>query len=147
MSIYREELSKFLTANDLHFTAEREELIDKIAKYHKHFEAEKFFARLKKEGLKLSRPTYYRNLNLFVKAGLIAKSNLEDGRVIYEHLLRQKHHDHFVCLKCGQIIEFYDPNIEIQRKKICNKYGFQSRRHQMQIFGLCRECGKKNGDK
>ena len=142
MKRYLDKLNEYLDARGLKFTKEREKILREIASFHRHFEAEDFLVRLNKKGLKISRPTFYRTLNLFIRAGVIGKSNLEDGRVIYECLLYQDHHDHFVCTECNRIIEFSDPEIEKQQDNICKKFKFLGIRHQMQIFGLCGKCRK-----
>ena len=142
MKAYKEKLSKYLDNNGLKLTKEREKILREIAGYHEHFEAESFLEKLNNKGLNISRPTFYRALNLFINAGLISKSNLEDGRVIYEHILHHGHHDHFVCTSCGKIIEFSDPDIERKQNSICEKYKFKGLRHQMQIFGICSRCNR-----
>jgi len=142
MERHIDKLSEYLKNKGLRLTKEREKILREIASFHRHFEAEDFLARLNKKGLKISRPTFYRTLNLFIRAGVIGKSNLEDGRVLYEHLPGHDHHDHFVCADCGKIIEFFDPEMEKQQDKICKKFNFLGIRHQMQIFGLCSKCRK-----
>jgi Fur family ferric uptake transcriptional regulator len=136
-------LIKYIRDKGLRFTKERGKMLAKIMGSRKHFEAEDFLLQLNKKRLKISRPTFYRTLNLFLRSGLISKSNLEDGRVIYENTSSRDHHDHFVCIDCGKMIEFTDPNIERQQDKICRKYGFTAMRHQMHIFGLCDSCRQR----
>jgi Fur family transcriptional regulator, ferric uptake regulator len=133
-------LKEYLKNKGMLLTRERASLLDKIVSQKKHFEAESCFNELRQSKIPISRPTYYRNLKLFLKAGILSKSNLEDGRVIYENRLRQSHHDHFICVGCGKIIEFSDIIIEKRQKQVCKKHKFTALRHQMQIFGLCRRC-------
>ena len=140
MKRYLGKLKAYLSKQGSKLTKERSKMLREVAGLHKHFESESFLAMLNRKKLGISRPTFYRTLNLFVKAGIIGKSNLEDGRVIYEHLLGHGHHDHFVCTNCGRVIEFADPEIEKQQDKICKKFKFLGVRHQMQIFGLCIKC-------
>ena len=140
MDKYSIKLNEYLNKKGLKLTKERQKMLHEVSGFHNHFEAESFLEKLKKKGSGVSRPTFYRTLNLFVKAGLIGKSNFEDGRVIYEHLLGHEHHDHFVCTECREIIEFSDPDIEKKQDEICKKFNFSGLRHQMQIFGLCAKC-------
>ncbi|MGB9693517.1 MAG: Fur family transcriptional regulator [Fervidobacterium sp.] len=137
------DFNKYLEAKGLKLTKEREKILRQIISSNKHFEAEEFLFHLNKKRFNVSRPTFYRTLKVFTKLGILAKSNLEDGRVIYENLLSTNHHDHFVCTICGRIIEFKDSEIEKKQEKICEKYNFLGLRHQMQIFGLCKKCQGK----
>lgn len=50
--------------------------------------------------------------NLLVEYGFALEKEFGDCITRYEHLHPGEHHDHFYCLKCGKIIEFYSPVIE-----------------------------------
>lgn len=135
-------LKKYLSLKSMLFTKERGQVLDFIEKQKRHFKAEPAFARLKKKYPGISRPTYYRNLKLLVKSGILGKSNLEDGQVLYEKIADRGHHDHFICLECGRIAEFKDAVLERRQKQICKMNNFLPQRHQLQIFGTCRECAR-----
>ena len=63
-----------------------------------------------------------------------------DGKVVYEHLHPESHHDHFYCVKCGGIIEFFDPRLEYFQEESAKKAKFQVLDHRLTITGVCREC-------
>jgi Fur family ferric uptake transcriptional regulator len=58
----------------------------------------------------------------------------------YEHLFNHAHHDHMVCLECGQSIEFYNSEIEALQDSAARTLGFKTLDHRLQIYGLCRAC-------
>jgi Fur family ferric uptake transcriptional regulator len=60
--------------------------------------------------------------------------------VRYEHLHLGEHHDHFYCLKCGKIIEFFSPEIEDWQTRVARDHEFHAFDHKMQIHGLCKKC-------
>jgi len=62
----------------------------------------------------------------------------------YEHLHVGEHHDHFYCLKCGTIIEFFSPIIEEAQQREATAHGFHAFTHKMQIHGLCAKCFNKS---
>lgn len=78
--------------------------------------------------------------SLLVEYGFAMERVFGDNMVRYEHLHIGEHHDHFYCLKCGKIIEFYSPEIEDLQLKEARIHGFHAFDHKMQIHGLCNKC-------
>ena len=62
------------------------------------------------------------------------------GKVVYEHLHPESHHDHFYCVKCGGIIEFYDPRLEYFQDESARQANFKVLDHHLIIKGVCTEC-------
>jgi Fur family ferric uptake transcriptional regulator len=52
---------------------------------------------------------------------------------VYE-LNEGAHHDHIVCVSCGHVEEFTDPEIEKRQEKIAAKLGFRIRDHHMVLY-------------
>ena len=44
------------------------------------------------------------------------------------------HHDHMICTKTGDIIEFFDEELELLQEKIAQKHGYKVVRHVHQLF-------------
>src|ERR1700694_2213724 len=55
----------------------------------------------------ISIATVYRTVRLFEEAGIITRHEFRDGRSRYEEL-SERHHDHLIDMKTGQVIEFVD---------------------------------------
>ena len=53
-----------------------------------------------------------------------------------------EHHDHLVCLKCGKVVEFVDPDIEKAQAVVAERYGYELCEHTMVLYGLCESCRK-----
>jgi Fur family ferric uptake transcriptional regulator len=113
----REKFSKFLEGRGLKFTLERKDILAAISSFHKHFDIEELYEKLRKQGKHLSRATIYRTLPLLVESDLIRETFRCQERVSYEHIFGHKHHDHMVCIKCGRIIEFRSEEIEKLQEK------------------------------
>jgi len=84
--------------------------------------------------------TVYRVLTQFEQAGLLARQHFETGKAVFE-LNQGGHHDHLVCLQCGKVEEFYDPEIEKRQTEIAKKNGFDLRGHSLALYG---DCSKPN---
>ena len=44
------------------------------------------------------------------------------------------HHDHMICLETGNIIEFFDEELENLQDQIAKKHGYKVVRHTHQLF-------------
>ena len=85
----------------------------------RHMTAEDVFKALLADGSDIGLATVYRVLMQFEQAGLLVRSNFESGKAVYE-LNEGQHHDHLVCLDCGHVEEFHDPQIESRQRAIAN---------------------------
>ena len=75
-----------------------------------------------------------RTIDVLVKNRLVRKMDLGDGRSLFEPRLDDEHHDHMICLETGDIIEFYNKELEDLQDAIAKKYGYKVIRHVHQLF-------------
>ena len=108
----------------------------------RHLTAEDVYKKLLAENLDVGLATVYRVLTQFETAGLLVRRHLGTDLATYE-LENGEHHDHIVCVRCGKIEEFVDPEIESRQKTIAEKLGFELQGHSLSLYGLCAECRKK----
>ncbi|HEX9799311.1 MAG TPA: Fur family transcriptional regulator [Thermoanaerobaculia bacterium] len=142
MPTLREEtlLLDHLRRRGLRATPERRALLRAIFAQHRHIDAEEILAAARAGGHKISRATVYRNLDLLVECGLVARVTLPGGRAVYEHLHPGLAHDHLSCRQCGRMVEFVSPGISALLVEICRAHDFDLATPQLQISGLCRAC-------
>jgi Fur family transcriptional regulator, ferric uptake regulator len=103
---------------------------------HPHLTAEDVYQRLRESGEDVGLATVYRVLTQFQAAGLVIRHNFEGGRSVFE-VNQGGHHDHMVCLECGRVFEFYDPEIESRQASVAAKAGFIIEDHSMYLYGVC----------
>ncbi|MDX5408782.1 MAG: transcriptional repressor, partial [Thauera sp.] len=60
----------------------------------------------------------------------------ESGKAVFE-LNEGGHHDHLVCMQCGKVEEFFDPEIERRQNKIAEERGFAIREHALYLYADC----------
>ena len=77
--------------------------------------------------------TVYRVLNQFVDAGICIKHNFDSGQAVFE-LTPDHHHDHMVCMKTGNVIEFEDEIIEKRQEELAKKNGYRIVDHSLVLF-------------
>jgi Fur family ferric uptake transcriptional regulator len=102
----------------------------------RHLTAEDVYRRLLDEHSDIGLATVYRVLTQFEQAGLLVRHHFEGGKAVYE-LNEGGHHDHLVCLTCGRVEEFHDPDIEKRQGKIAADRGFELREHQLHLYADC----------
>lgn len=101
---------------------------------NQHISAEDLYKKLLEQGDEVGVATVYRVLNQFDDAGIVTRHHFEGGKSVFE-LANQEHHDHLVCLTCGEVIEFNDDLIEKQQMLIAEKYGIKLTNHSLYLFG------------
>ena len=102
----------------------------------RHMTAEDVFKALLTEGSDIGLATVYRVLMQFEQAGLLTRSNFESGKAVFE-LNEGQHHDHLVCLNCGRVEEFYDPEIERRQRDVALAHGFELQEHTLALYATC----------
>jgi Fur family ferric uptake transcriptional regulator len=112
----------------------------------RHMTAEDVFKALLHEGADIGLATVYRVLMQFEQAGILSRNHFESGKAVFE-LNEGKHHDHLVCIDCGRVEEFYDPEIEKRQNTIAESKGFQLQDHALSLYAVCtkKNCQYKQG--
>jgi Fur family ferric uptake transcriptional regulator len=107
----------------------------------RHLSAEDVYKALLSEGIDVGLATVYRVLTQFEHAGLLSRQHFETGKAVYE-LNQGGHHDHLVCIQCGRVEEFYDPEIEKRQTEIARHRGFELQGHSLALYADCtkRDC-------
>lgn len=112
----------------------------------RHMTAEDVFKALLNDGADIGLATVYRVLMQFEQAGILSRNHFESGKAIFE-LNEGKHHDHLVCIDCGRVEEFYDPEIEKRQNAVAESKGFQLQDHALSLYAVCtkKDCQYKSG--
>ena len=99
----------------------------------RHMSAEDVYKALIDAGEDVGLATIYRVLTQFEGAGLVQRHNFDGGHAVFE-MAQQSHHDHMVRLDTGEVIEFFDEEIERLQKAIVDKYGFEMVDHNLVLY-------------
>ena len=102
----------------------------------RHMTAEDVYKALLHEGSDIGLATVYRVLMQFEQAGILSRNHFEAGKALFE-LNEGTHHDHLVCLDCGRVEEFYDPDIEQRQRSIAQARGFELQDHALAMYAVC----------
>lgn len=100
---------------------------------NEHLSAEEVHRTLMDNGEDVGLATVYRVLTQFESAGLVTKHNFDGNHSVYE-LAKDDHHDHMVCTETGDVIEFFDEEIERIQKKIAERHGYEIVAHDLVLY-------------
>lgn len=131
---------QFLKDRDLKLTRPRRIILDAVFATHSHFDVDALFDEIRQKYDDVSRATIYRTMPLLVEAGLIKQSLRCQAKDHYEHIFGHKHHLHFICSKCGAILEADSDAIEAKLKELAHTYGFEVNEMNIGARGLCKKC-------
>jgi Fur family ferric uptake transcriptional regulator len=129
----------FLKAEKNRITPERFEVLDAAIDYDGHFGADDLYIQMKNSKSRVSRATVYKTLELLAQCEIISKRHFGDNVTRYESIFKKQVHDHLICVDCGRIVEFSDPEIKKLPKVISDKLGFNFESYSFNIFARCKD--------
>ncbi len=134
----------FLKAGEYRITPERFQVLEAVLSSKGHFEAAELYLKMRSAGKKVSRATVYNTLDLLLKTGFISKYRFAENHSRYEKIFGRPHHDHLICLDCGEITEFVSEKVAAAQSEICREKKFKPQSTTFQIFGVCSNCAGKH---
>lgn len=99
----------------------------------RHMSAEDVYKALIDAGEDVGLATIYRVLTQFEAAGLVQRHNFDGGHAVFE-MAQESHHDHMVRLDTGEVIEFYDEEIERRQREIVARHGYELMDHSLVLY-------------
>jgi Fur family ferric uptake transcriptional regulator len=125
-------------------TGQRDDIARVFFGIGKHISAESLYAEVKKINPHVGYATIYRTLRLLKECELVSERHFDDGQARYE-VVSDKHHDHFICERCGKIIEFENEGLERLQETVARELKAVLTRHKMELYGICAECLASGG--
>lgn len=99
----------------------------------RHMSAEDVYRALLDAGEDVGLATIYRVLTQFETAGIVERHNFDGSHSVFE-IARGPHHDHMVCLDSGEVVEFFDEEIERRQREIVAAHGFELHDHSLVLY-------------
>lgn len=85
--------------------------------------------------------TVYRAVAAMEAAGFVEPVGARDGTKLYARCDHDAHHHHLVCTGCGTTVECDCP-IDDRVRRSAKAAGFSLTRHDVTLYGLCRQCAR-----
>ena len=110
-----------------------------------HPDVEEVYRRASRIDPRISLATVYRTVRLFQEAHILERHDFGDGRARYE-MVPDKHHDHLVDVKSGEVVEFRNEEIEELQRAIAERYGYRLVDHDLVLYGVRLDDSEESGE-
>ena len=128
----------------LKYSRQRESIKHFLAETKEHPTADTVYLHVKKQFPNISLGTVYRNLNLLTELGEAVKISTPDGGDRFDGRLEP--HNHFLCTKCGRLLDLDLDMKSIEEVNRLAAEGFDGRIESSTtlFYGECSDCIKKS---
>ena len=150
MQLDREGFESLLRGKGLKVTAQRIAVLSVLSeKPDSHLTAEEIYDLVRVGSPDIGLATVYRTIQMLLELKIIDRIYLDDGYVRYElgnvYETEDSHHHHnLICVKCGRVMSFQGDLLEAFEMRMEEETGFQIQDHDVKLYGLCKDCQKKN---
>lgn len=129
-----ERIEKLCVERGMRMTEQRRVIARVLSQAQDHPDVEELYRRASAIDPHISIATVYRTVRLFEEAGVVEKHDFGDGRSRYEEA-GDDHHDHLIDTRSGDVIEFFDAEIEKLKAEIARRLGFELVGHKLELYG------------
>lgn len=138
---YRE----YLSQKGLKLTKQRLLIVEEFFRSGGHINADDLFRRVQKRYKGIGLASVYRTLKSLTESGLALERRFLDKTSVFEYNDPTAHHDHLICMRCRQIIEFENEEIERLQEVVAKQLGFRLIDHKLELYGICSkgDCAKR----
>jgi Fur family peroxide stress response transcriptional regulator len=120
------------------YSKKREAILQIIRSTKSHPSAQWVYDQLKPLIPGLSLATVYRNINLFREEGTVVSVGVVNGEERFDGYV--KPHPHFICSRCGRVLDYSGSNIENLKLMINNPQHCAIDYRKTVFYGLCERC-------
>ena len=122
-------------------THQRQVIYDALIAMPGHPSPEEVYAKVRKRIPSISLATVYKNLNRFLKVGLLQEMSVHHGSLRVE--VNDHPHHHLVCSSCKRIEDIEPEQIGPLHVRGRLPKGFAVQRFSVDVIGLCARCRSK----
>ena len=121
----------------LKMTDQRRVIARVISDAEDHPDVETVYRRATEIDPRISIATVYRSLKLFEDANVLVRHDFGEGRARYEET--GDHHEHLIDIETGEVIEFFNEELEKMKERVANELGYDLVDHRLELYGRKRK--------
>jgi Fur family peroxide stress response transcriptional regulator len=133
-----EKLARVCREQRVPLTRQRKAIFEAIVGRKDHPTADQIYEDVSRRLPNVSRMTVYRVLDLLVRLDMITKV-CHPGSAVRFDPTTERHH-HLVCLRCNQLFDLQDPDLDNLGLPDTRRLGFRVADYSIQFKGLCSAC-------
>lgn len=92
----------------------------------------------------VGRASVYRTLEQLEQLELVHRVDVGGEVVAFERADPGGHHHHMVCVRCGRLVPFSDPQLERAIEAIGARAEFEIAAHDVLLRGVCPRCSERD---
>ena len=126
-------------------TKQKKVILEVVKNTKSHPTADWVYEQARKVLPDISLGTVYRNLHMLSQLGIISELNYSSSHTRYDG--NPEPHYHFVCEKCGKILDV-DLPVQSQLEELVEQaLGLEIKNHRLEFYGECEECKGRTTEK
>lgn len=120
-------------------TPQRTAILEVLKSFSHHFTLQELTQEVQKQFPEMGTITIYRSLKTLLEKQVVEEIDLPNERTKYE--VKKGHHEHIFCQNCGNIIEFYNAQMEALQDEIMAEHGCRLLSHNVTLIASqCPQC-------
>ncbi len=123
----------------LKVTQQRMAILETMTAGRAHVTAQEVFEVVNVSYPEIGFATVYRFLRKMAEQNMVTEVRMGGLPARYE-LTPRRHHDHLTCVRCGQIVEFENTQIEGLQDQVAKEHNFRLTHHVLELYGVCPRC-------
>lgn len=138
-----EEMKKILKNNGYRLTAQRIGILEILYQNReKHLTVEEIHKLTKGSMPKVSVATVYKTMLQLEKVGLLYRISIYGYCSRYQLIPpgNENRHRHFVCTRCGKILDIDPKEFTEAEQRLESRYGISIESQSLLYYGICKEC-------
>jgi Fur family transcriptional regulator, peroxide stress response regulator len=137
------DLLQGLSRAGIRLTQQRRAILRQVAAARNHPDAETLYREVRETAPNVSLDTVYRTLWLLRDLGLIDAIGAQWDRARFDP--NTAPHHHFVCLQCGNILDFYGEYVDEARLPAALRVLGDAQSIHVEVRGICARCASSLG--
>ncbi len=121
-------------------TSVRQTVLNVLEQRDGHMTSSQILEAVEQCDASIGRASVFRTLDLLTSLAIIRPTYIDGSQTPTYVLMPDGHHHHFVCVRCGRIIEFEDCGLSELSHTLEAQFNVHMTGHLLEFYGTCVDC-------